>query len=141
MPDEHLSDLERRLASWQPTSQGLDTDAMLYAAGQASVRQSRARFVWPTLAACLAVAVGWLGMEVRRGRTETLALLARLGLPPTSELTPDQQYILPQSSMVLVRRSLERDPEFGLNSASISADAAPSIPVLRAGNRDLEIPQ
>ena len=33
-----LSDLERRLASWQPASAGLNADAMLFAAGQAAAR-------------------------------------------------------------------------------------------------------
>jgi len=52
-PDGELNDLERRLSAWRPAAEGLDPDAVLFAAGRASVRPGPARFAWPALAACL----------------------------------------------------------------------------------------
>lgn len=37
-PAHDLTDLERRLAGWQPSPAGLDSDRALFAAGRASVR-------------------------------------------------------------------------------------------------------
>jgi len=40
-PDS-MNDLEQRLAAWSPAREGLDPDAMLYAAGRASeIRECR----------------------------------------------------------------------------------------------------
>ncbi len=46
---DDLTDLERRLSSWEPTTEGLDSDALLFAAGRASARPGLGRFVWPAL--------------------------------------------------------------------------------------------
>ena len=63
---EDLSEFERRLASWAPAADGLNIEAMLFAAGRASARPDPTR-LWPTLAVCstvLAVALGiWLAAE------------------------------------------------------------------------------
>src|SRR5579871_3785110 len=88
-----LTDLERRLATWQPAADGLDTDRLLFAAGRASVR---GRFAWPVLAGCLAVAAAGLGTWGAGERTERQAL-ARLILerasvapaPAGSESSPE----------------------------------------------------
>jgi hypothetical protein len=80
-PDD-LTDLESRLARWRPDAAGLDPDAMLFAAGRASVRPSPTRLIWPTVAACATVVAlgtsGWAAKE-RTGRLQ----LARLMQQPT----------------------------------------------------------
>ena len=65
---EDLSDFERRLASLSPGEQGLNPDAMLYAAGQAAARARVTRFVWPVVAAGLAVLAIGLGYQLRLER-------------------------------------------------------------------------
>jgi len=79
---EDLTDLERRLAGWRPDAAGLDPDAMLFAAGRASVRPSPTRFVWPTIAACMSVVAMGLGSWAAKERTGRLEL-ARLMQQPT----------------------------------------------------------
>src|SRR5262249_1003065 len=73
-----LNELERRLASWRPAADGLASDALLFAAGQAAARRDRNRFRWPAVAGCLTllamVLSGWLTAE----RSERLALARQL---------------------------------------------------------------
>lgn len=59
---EDLNDLERRLAAWQPSRDGLDADAVLFAAGRASVQPRPARFVWPALTTLLTALIVVLGV-------------------------------------------------------------------------------
>ena len=76
--DEHLDDLnelERRLSSWRPSIEGLDADAMLFAAGRATAPR---RFVWPTLATFLAVLAIALAVWATAERRERLALADQL---------------------------------------------------------------
>ena len=47
--EDDLSDFERHLAGWQPASDGLNADAMLFAAGQAAGRRGRSQLLWPVL--------------------------------------------------------------------------------------------
>jgi hypothetical protein len=112
--------LENRLAAWKPTADALDADVMLFAAGRASVRPSRLRYAWPSVAGLLTlVLVGqsiWLAGE----RGQRLALTQQLeeykkpwaasprseptGVP--SEVPPAEA--LPPDSYLAARRMLER---------------------------------
>ena len=53
-PDD-LSEIERRLSVWRPNAEGLNRDAMLYAAGLAAGKAERGRLLWPALCGFLAV--------------------------------------------------------------------------------------
>jgi hypothetical protein len=136
MSDEHLNDLERRLAHWLPAQQGLDIDAMLFAAGRASVRRSPTRFVWPAIAACLAIAVGILGQRISTERIENQVLLARLNqieAPSAVVMQP-----LSDSSYLAVRRAWERDPDGEIHQHELDPESNASQPILRAGERNSE---
>jgi len=141
-PDD-LNDLEQRLAGWQPSAAGLDPDAMLFAAGRASVRPGAGRFVWPAVAACLTLLTVSLGVWLRAERAERSAL-ARLvqqsaptrtaapapAPPPSAEPFPPNGYLT-------VRRLAESDLDTWLARAASPIDlpAAPPDfrPVLRPG--------
>jgi hypothetical protein len=73
-----LTDLERRLAALAPARDGLDADALLFAAGRASARPGARRFVWPAVAACLALVATGLAVQLAGERSERLALAERL---------------------------------------------------------------
>ncbi len=133
---EELNDLERRLSAWEPGSEGLDADAVLFAAGRASVRPGPARFAWPALTVLMTAVSVVLGLWLADERNERLALAHRLqervpapaGNPPpppggntASEESP-QSDALPPNSYLASRRALEQ----GL-------DAWPSRIVVRAG--------
>ena len=77
-PDD-LRKLEQRLAAWKPTPEGLDLEAMLFAAGRASARGGKAWFAWPIASGCLALAVVALGAWLMAERSERLALLREIG--------------------------------------------------------------
>jgi hypothetical protein len=76
-PDD-VSDLERRLAACEPSAAGLDADAMLFAAGQASARPGARRYLWPALAAAFAALAGLLAVGLTVERGERLALARQL---------------------------------------------------------------
>lgn len=151
---EDLTALERRLSSWEPANAGLDVDAMLFAAGRASVRPSLTRYTWPTLTflmAALSVALGlWLADE----RSERLALALRLRerppaptvnppSPPAANMTPQETPStddLPPNSYLASRRALEEGLEAWPSRVVVRAGPPdPSItnpPILRVGQRD-----
>ena len=76
--EDDLSDMERRLSGWQPATDNLHPDAMLFAAGRAAERRSRAALLWP--AACVLLAVQGVGLGVwgLREHAECQALASRL---------------------------------------------------------------
>jgi hypothetical protein len=91
--DDNLSQLERRLAGWQPAAAGLDADALLFAAGRASACPPRRRFVWPALACTLTLLSLGLGswLAVERGERLTLAQeLAQRKPVETPQVAPVQ---------------------------------------------------
>jgi hypothetical protein len=88
-PEGDLNDLERRLSALAPAADGLNTDAMLFAAGRAAVRPGPGRFIWPTIAGCLTaalIAVGGWGLSERSAR---LALAQQLQTQPAPPPLPD----------------------------------------------------
>jgi hypothetical protein len=136
MSDEHLTDLERRLAGWRPANEGLDADAMLFAAGRASVRQGPARFAWPAIAACLAIAVGLLGMRWSSERTENQILFARLEYYRVPAPVAAPAAPLSDSNYLVVRRALEVNPDNWPLRIEADAQVPKSPSILRAGQRD-----
>ena len=58
---DELNELARRLASYSPATAGLDADAMLFAAGQATVHRGSAQIAWWGLTVCLTALVALLG--------------------------------------------------------------------------------
>src|SRR5687768_16336387 len=126
-PDD-LSDLERRLAAWQPVAQGLDADAMLFAAGRASRPRC---LLWPALTVSLAALVLALGVWALRERSERHALAERLRQPAAPEPAAPSPSPVPAeepaegpraSSLLAARRALEHGLE-----------AWPPQPVVPAG--------
>jgi hypothetical protein len=142
-PDD-LSELEQRLANWMPAPEGLNTDAMLFAAGQASARIGKTRLVWPIVSGGLAVLVVFLGIRLWAERAERLALLQELDLrlaniptaPDDSPPAPLQETRAPNAYMVLRRQWEQRPDEWPLNSSvqgeEPNGPTIPEVNILRA---------
>ncbi|MGH7172156.1 MAG: hypothetical protein ACRELF_13635 [Gemmataceae bacterium] len=151
---EDLNALERRLSTWQPSSDGLDADAVLFAAGRASVRPGPARFAWPALTAlmtALAVVFGlWLAAE--RSERQTLAQRLRERPPaPAVNLSPLPAAIaapvespspddVPPDSYLASRRALEKGidawPVRVVAHAESPEPSVPNPPILSLGQRE-----
>jgi hypothetical protein len=139
-PDD-LTALERQLAACRPSAAGLDTDAMLFAAGQAAARRRGARIVWPAVACGFAVLSAALGGGLMNERTERLALADRLNRLPTavaetpaSSVAPPAQPFSPDSYFA-IRRSAERNADMMFARAdhrTVPLPARPEAPILRA---------
>jgi hypothetical protein len=143
---EDLSGLEKRLAGWVPAPDGLDADALLFAAGRASARRGRSRLAWPAAALCLGLLAAGLGVGLARERAERLALARRLEQRP-AERAPaprpapegpgdlDHGPLAPDSYLA-GRRALERDPDGWQppRGTTRPAPAVPERPTLRAWN-------
>jgi hypothetical protein len=149
---EDLSDLERRLSSWQPAADGLNADAVLFAAGRASARPGSARVVWPALAglqSALCVALGlWLAVE----RTERLALAHKLHeqgsirvdkalSSPSADVAPTESDEPAPDSYFVTHRALEQGldawPLPPILHRGSSAVAPASSAIFRVGRREL----
>src|SRR5262249_3476006 len=136
-----LTALERRLQSWRPAADALDTDAMLFAAGRASARPRRT-FVWPAVAASLALVAAGLGVWLAAERGARPAPVPRLAekSSPDASPAPGPQPVSPDPSSYLALT--ERFRDFGSDAlvASRPAGGATVVqagPVLRAGSREL----
>lgn len=151
---EDLTALERRLSTWEPSRDGLNADAMLFAAGRASVRPGPRRFVWPALTVLMtALAIG-LGLSLADERNERVALAHRLResppapavnpLPlPTANVSaeePDRSDELPPDSYLAGRRALEKGldawPSRLVVHSGAPAASVTNPPILRLGQRD-----
>jgi hypothetical protein len=75
LPGGDVKEFEKRLSRLQPTPEGLNADAMLFAAGRASARSWR---MWATAAGLLAVLALGLGCALLVERTERLTLAHQL---------------------------------------------------------------
>ena len=124
-----LSDLERRLANWQPAPERLDAEAMLFAAGRAVGRGAWGRRLWP--ACCLLLAIQAAGLLVwgLGERAERQVLAERLhNLPPASDLPPapavfaEFGYTPSSSDYLHLRRAMEQDPN---GQSVVLPDGAP----------------
>jgi hypothetical protein len=76
-PADDLSELERRLSDWRPSTAGLDTAGMLFAAGRNSARPGR-RIAWPVVAGCLALLASALAVGLTQERAARIELTARV---------------------------------------------------------------
>jgi hypothetical protein len=131
----------------------LDPDALLFAAGRASVRPGPARFVWPALTVCLAGLATVLGVCLKAEHAERLALALQMRQPPPApapkpsppiEVSPGEPLLpedVPPSSLLAAHRLLER----GLDDwppqieAALTETPDPALlhpPILQVGQRD-----
>lgn len=151
---EDLNALERRLSAWQPSSDGLAADAVLFAAGRASVRPGPFRFLWPALTVLLSVLSVGLGLWLTDERSQRLALVRLLhepppaltvnpSLPPASDsspVEPPRSDELPPDSYLASRRALEEGLDAWPSRIVVrGGTAAPSLtkpPILTPGQRD-----
>jgi hypothetical protein len=143
---EELTDLERRLQAWRP-AEGPNADAILFAAGKASVRPPPTiRFPWPALAAglaLLAVALGFWAISERNERYAVLARVpepSRVQPPPTlTDVAPTEQN--PNSYLTLTTRARSQDVDtlVAYHSPTNRPDtpSSPASPILRPWGGDL----
>lgn len=139
-PDD-LGDLERRLSAWQPAPEGLDADAMLFAAGRAA---GRVRLVWPALTGFLAVLTLAFGVWAMTERAERLALDRHLREPSPAPPAPVSSPAVPSEPLtaddwLTARRALEEGLEAWPPQAietSVSPGPLSTVPVLMVGQRD-----
>jgi hypothetical protein len=147
---DNLNDVERRLAACQPATDGLDADALLFAAGRASARRGPARFIWPSLALSLAVVSISLGVWLAQERAERIRLARELDARPApaappapspapAEQQPPSSSEPPSSSVLASHHMLEQDIDkwpTPADSGNDPPDPTPDPPVLRVGLPD-----
>ena len=147
--EDDLSDFERHLAGWQPASDGLSADAMLFAAGQAAGRRGRSQLLWPMLCALLTLQAAGLGVWGLSERAERQVLASRLSeRAPTHSASPAPVVVVRESSYepspvdyLSTRRQMEQDPNGWLASrqpAGLQAlgPSPPSPAILTPRQRD-----
>jgi len=154
-PDD-LKDLEQRLSSWQPAADGLDSDAMLFAAGRASARPGPARLAWPTLTGLLSVLCVVLGLWLTAERSERQALARQLrehqSVPvneppaaPAADVVPTESDEPAPDSYFVSHRALEKGldawPLPPIVHRGSTAVAPASSAIYRVGRRDLLLDQ
>ena len=122
--EDDLSEFERHLAGWQPASDGLSADAMLFAAGQAAGRRGRSQLLWPIMCALLTVQAAGLGVWGLSERGDAQALASRLSeRAPTPSAPPatvadvrESSYEPTPADYLSMRRLMEQDPNGWLAS-------------------------
>ena len=146
-PDD-LSELERRLSACQPAPEGLDADAMLFAAGRAA-GPHRVRFVWPALTGFLAVLALVMAVWATPERAERLALARHLrqlspapsepvstptvpSEPPTADEPTADNWL---TSRRALEQGLEAWPPQAIETPT-TPGPIPTVPVLMVGQRD-----
>lgn len=148
--EDDLSEVERRLAGWQPAAGNLDADAMLFAAGRAAGRRGRGALLWPALCALLVVQAAGLGVWGLSEHTERLALAGSLrertpapNMPtsPGVAVLPESSYTPSPDDYFHLRRRVEQDPGRWLASLQHEGTQAPGPPspkpaIFTAGQRD-----
>jgi hypothetical protein len=132
---DDLTDIESRLAAWQPKTDGLRSDAMLFAAG----RRGPSR-LWPAVCALLLVQVVGLAFWLSSERSQRLGLASQpvqgVSVPASSTLATSgnalqRAYVPLPNDYLHQRRRLEQDADYHL---------AMSIPP-RPGDVEQEFPQ
>jgi hypothetical protein len=147
--EDELSEIERRLAGWQPSAEKLDADAMLFAAGRAAGRRGRVPLLWPALCAFLAVQVAGLGIWGLSERAGRLALADRQpqrvpgpSAPPTVvAVLPESSYTPSPDDYFHLRRRVEQDPARELTPLPPEGPQSPGPrppqpAIFRAGQRN-----
>jgi hypothetical protein len=143
--EDDLSDFERSLSGLQPGAEGLDADAMLFAAGLAAGRGGRGRLVWPALCLMLVAVAAGFGAWGLSERSERLALADALkerapAPAPIREVPshPEPSYTPSSSDYLSLRQMLEQDPDRWPTSRPSNPQGPPEPePVIpAAGQRD-----
>jgi hypothetical protein len=147
MREDDLTPLERQLSAFCPAAAGLDSDAMLFAAGQATAaRTAGRRWAWPLATCGFAVVSLTLAAALVGERSERLALAARLERqsiamvsPPT--VSPPEPALPPADSYIAARHWIES----GADNDFVRTDPKPpppsppdDPPVLRASSTDID---
>jgi len=133
-----MSDLERRLSEWRPSTAGLDADGVLFAAGRASVRPGWGRIAWPIVSGCLALLTATLGVGLSQERAARLELTARLHDPKPPVVTAPspmpEPYEAPSTeppaadSYLAARRALAGNLDSWLATAKTEPAEGPPTP-------------
>jgi hypothetical protein len=143
--ENDLSEFERSLSGLQPGADGLDADAMLFAAGVAAGRGGRGRFVWHALCLLLVAVAAGFGAWGLTERSERLVLVnAVKERAPTPAPVPEipahvePSYTPSSSDYLSLRQMLEQDPDRWPASRQPSPQGPPEPePVIpTAGQRD-----
>jgi hypothetical protein len=121
--EDDLSEIERRLAAWQPAAARSDADAMLFSAGLAAGRRGRGHVIWPALSLLLVALAFGLGVWGLSERAERIALASRpleRTAPPESSPSPAvaarPPYTPSPDDSLHLRRQIEQDPSRWLAS-------------------------
>ena len=123
--EDNLSDIEGQLAQWRPGADGLDADAMLFAAGLAAGRRGRGRLLGPALCGLLAILAAGLAAWGLAERSERQALASRLRQrqpsPDPAAVTDvaaitKSSYEPSPNDYLSIRRQMEQDPDRWLAS-------------------------
>jgi hypothetical protein len=146
---DDLSDLERRLSGWRPGVEGLDADAMLYAAGLAAGRRGGSRLVLPAICGVLAMAVVGLAAwglsehAERRALDDRLAKLQSVPSAPTARsepIPPESPYTPSPSAYFTLRRQMEQEPNRWMvslpSNGSSALEAPPQPDIYKIGQID-----
>jgi thymidylate kinase len=144
MHSDELTPLERQLAACRPSAAGLDSDAMLFAAGRAAA-QPRRQVVWPALTCGFAVLSAMLAAGLMSERSERLTLAARLRPTTVAMEQPTPTVVtsldVPPDSYLAACRMIERGVDLWpapVSGPSGGPMTAPPSAVLRAWDTVLE---
>ena len=130
---DDLSNVEHRLSGWRPKAEGLNADAMLFAAGLASGQRPQSR-LWMALVAVLIVQVVGLGAWGISERSERLALSGQLSDRASSPVeiprakhdgASRRSYVPAPDDYLHQRKRMEQDPGFYV--AAVSAGRIPGL--------------
>jgi hypothetical protein len=147
LPTEDLSDLEKRLGRLQPSADGLDAEAMLFAAGRASAHDWR---IWAGAAGLIALLAFGLGVALQVERTERKALVQQLAQrqqslePPGLDGPPSPVEPGPEGYLRLRDLVVEKGIEAWPAERSERANLEPHLPesqILQVGSWDRLIEQ
>jgi hypothetical protein len=131
IPQDDLTDLERRLAALRPTARGLDRDRMLFEAGRASARAEGR--IWVLSAAASALVVVGLGVALARERSRALGLeravaATRPTSPPITSPPVAPIEVAPDSYLALSRRALAGLDDLPVTPSHPPGDLGPPAP-------------
>jgi hypothetical protein len=138
---DDLNEIERRLSGWQPATEDLHPDAMLFAAGRAAGRRSRMPLLWPAACVFLALQAAGLGVWALNERAACQALARRLeqrgpeGRPPAETAAvkgSDFSYRPSPEDYLSLRHALEQDSSGWLSSPLPAGPLALASPPPRA---------
>lgn len=108
-PDPEMNAIEAALRSLAPSPSRLDRDALMFRAGQAAPRPSHARWLWPMIAACLAlIATGEAALLAVRPEPRVIERLVVIHEPapapiePAPSMAQDSEKLAP---VVILRQS------------------------------------